>query len=580
LIPQNLPLERQALVRNLRVPRLPGSPAFVVALPLVVALIMSGFSARLTADDPAPPRPNVLVILADDLGYSDLGCYGGEIETPHLDALAAGGLRYTSFYNTARCWPTRAALLTGYYAQQVRRDALPTVPGGGARSQRPVWAPLLPHRLRPAGYRSYYSGKWHLDGTPAAGGFDLSYELMDQGRYFRATRHQKNGQELPATDDSDGYYSTVAIADHAIEQLSQHAGSHSAQPFFQYVAFTAPHFPLQALPKDIRKYADRYRVGWEVLRQQRWDRMRSTGLLSGSLSSVERTLGPPYAFPDDIKALGAGEVNLPLLWEELTEEQQNFQATKMAIHAAMIDRMDQEIGRILSQLREMNASENTLILFLSDNGASAEIMVRSDGHDPAAPMGSAATHLCLGPGWSSVSNTPFRRHKTWVHEGGISTPLIVNWPAGISEQGQFRRGAGHVIDIVPTILELAGVPSTEPTQDTSAPHLPGHSLVPSFSNDTPTPHQSLWWLHEGNRALLMGNWKLVAAKDQPWELYDLTTDRAEQQDLADVKPDVLETLQTEWDRLTNEFTLMAQRNPMPESASPNGRRKQKKSSAE
>jgi arylsulfatase A-like enzyme len=554
------------------VPRLPGSPAIVVTLTFVMALIVSGLQTRLNADDAAQSRPNVLVILADDLGYSDLGCYGGEIETPHLDALAAGGLRYTSFYNTARCWPTRAALLTGYYPQQVRRDALPTVPGGGSRAQRPVWAPLLPHRLRPAGYRSYCSGKWHLDGTPAAGGFDLSYELVDQGRYFRATRHQKNGQELPSTDGNDGYYSTVAIADHAIEQLSQHADSHSEQPFFQYVAFTAPHFPLQALPEDIRKYADRYRDGWEVLRQQRWDRMRSTGLLTGSLSPVERTLGPPYAFPDDIKALGAGEVALPVAWNELTEEQQNFQAMKMAIHAAMVDRMDQEIGRILSQLRQMNAIENTLILFLSDNGASAEIMVRSDGHDPTAPMGSAATHLCLGPGWSTVSNTPFRRHKTWVHEGGISTPLVVNWPSKISAHGEFRRGAGHVINIVPTILELAGIPSSEPTADTSAPELPGHSLVPSFSSDTPTPHKSLWWLHEGNRAVQMGNWKLVAAKDQPWELYDLTSDRAEQQNLADAKPDVVETLQTEWNRLTNEFTDLAQRNPMPKPASPKGLR--------
>ena len=550
-------------------PRLPGSPPIVVRLPFVVAFILSGLQKPLNADDAAQSRPNVLVILADDLGYSDLGCYGGEIDTPHLDALAAGGLRYTSFYNTARCWPTRAALLTGYYAQQVRRDALPTVPGGGARGQRPVWAPLLPVRLRPAGYRSYYSGKWHLDGTPAASGFDLSYELMDQGRYFRATRHQKNGQELPPTSNSDGSYSTVAIADHAIDQLSQHAASHPAQPFFQYVAFTAPHFPLQALPEDIRKYADRYRAGWEALRQQRWERMRSTGLLSGSLSPVERTLGPPYAFPDDIKALGAGEVSLPLPWDELTEEQQSFQAMKMAIHAAMVDRMDQEIGRILSQLRQMNAIENTLILFLSDNGASAEIMVRSDGHDPAAPMGSAATHLCLGPGWSTVSNTPFRRHKTWVHEGGISTPLIVNWPAKISARGEFRRRAGHVIDIVPTILELAGVPLPEPNADTSAPELPGHSLIPSFSNDTSTPHKSLWWLHEGNRAVQMGNWKLVAAKNQPWELYDLTTDRAEQQNLADVNPDVLETLQTEWNRLTNEFTELAQRNPIPEPAPSN-----------
>lgn len=508
-------------------------------------------------------RPNVLLILADDLGYSDLGCYGSEIDTPNLDSLAANGLRFTSFYNTARCWPTRAALLTGYYPQQVRRDALPTAPGGGApKFRRPKWAPLLPQMLKSAGYRSYYSGKWHIDGTPAEGGFDRSYELADQGRFFRPTRHLEDGKPLPAIKDGDSYYSTIAVADHAIKVLKEHATSHSDAPFFQYVAFTAPHFPLQALPEDIAKYAKRYSEGWDKLRDERWKKIQSLGLHSGHLSQVERQLGPPYAFPKDVEMLGPNEVTLPSVWTDLNAEQQQFQATKMAIHAAMVDRMDQEIGRILQQLRAMNAFENTLVLFLSDNGASAEMMVRDDGHDLKAPMGSAATHLCLGPGWSTVCNTPFRRHKTWVHEGGISTPLIAHWPAGISEQGELRHEPGHVIDIVPTILDIANTERANGSEDRETRPAPGVSLSPFFSSkqkDSGASDQqprAIWWLHEGNRALRIGGWKIVATKNQPWELYDVSVDRAEQHDLSATEPTRLKTLETEWNRMTEDFTVL------------------------
>ena len=508
----------------------------------------------------AASQPNVMIILADDLGYSDVGCYGSEIATPHLDQLAAQGLRYTAFYNTARCWPTRAALLTGYYPQQIHRDALPTVPGGaGPKFRRPAWAPLLPHLLKPLGYRNYYSGKWHVDGTPAEGGFDRSYELQDQGRYFHPQQHQEDGRPLPPVNSDAGYYSTIAIADHAIRCLKEHATGTPEKPFFQYVAFTAPHFPLHALPQDIAKYADRYLEGWEVIRQSRWNRMQSIGLVAGTLSEPERTLGPPYAFPEQVRKFGPAEIILPVAWVDLNDSQQRFQATKMAIHAAMVDRMDQEIGRIVEQLRAMQSLDNTLILFLSDNGASAEMMVRDDGHDSAASPGSAATHLCLGPGWSTVSNTPHRRHKTWVHEGGISTPLIAHWPAGIAARGELRHMPGHVIDIVPTIMELANGKLPLTSQDAEVPPSSGRSLAESFKTDTAATHQSLWWLHEGNRAIRMGHWKIVAAKDQPWELYDLTSDRAEQKDLSSVNPDVLSTLTNEWNRVTQEFTELSQR---------------------
>ena len=525
--------------------RLPSGFAFVMA-----AL----FAAAACAAD---VRPNIVVILADDLGYSDPGCYGSEIETPNLDRLAANGLRYTQFYNTARCWPTRAALLTGYYPQQVRRDALPTVPGGSApKFRRPDWAPLLPQLLKPQGYRSYYSGKWHIDGTPAEGGFEVSYELHDQGRYFRAANHEEDGQRLPPAQDGDGYYSTIAIADHAIRCLREHATSHATDPFFQYVAFTAPHFPLQALPQDIAKYAVRYNAGWEKARTARFERMKATGMITGQLSPFERSLGPPYPFPEQIEVLGPNEVILPAVWDELTEGQQKFQATKMAIHAAMIDRMDQEIGRIIAQLQAMSALDNTLILFLSDNGASAEIMVRGDGHDPTAAPGSAATHLCLGPGWSTVCNTPHRRHKTWVHEGGISTPLIAHWPAGIKARGDLRHNAGHVIDIVPTVLELTSAVRPEQGNASVRPNPPGLSLVPSFEPDGVVQHESLWWLHEDNRALRTGNWKIVAAKGEPWALYDLVTDRSEQHDLAETHAVRLQSMVRRWDELTDSFTKL------------------------
>lgn len=532
---------------------------------LVCALVFTGQSRVNAAEQPENNRPNLLIILADDLGYSDPGCYGSEIATPNLDQLANSGLRYTSFYNTARCWPTRASLLTGYYPQQIHRDALPGIPGGGApKFRRPVWAPLLPQLLGPAGYRCYYSGKWHIDGSPKEGGFHRSYELQDQGRFFRPSRHAEDGKQLPAVQDGDKYYSTIAIADHAIRCLKDHQQSNADAPFFQYVAFTAPHFPLQALPEDIAKYERRYIEGWEKTRAARWNRQRAMMFPDAGLSSPERTLGPPYPFPEQVRQYGPGEITVPKLWAELSPEQQKFQATKMAIHAAMVDRMDQEIGRLLGQLREMNALQNTVILFLSDNGASAEMMVRDDGHDPAAPMGSAATHLCLGPGWSTVSNTPFRRHKTWVHEGGISTPLIVHWPAGIPAKGELRQSPGHVVDVVPTLMELAGVEHPKEVDGKPVPASPGRSLVPTFKENTSVSRPPLWWLHEGNRALRSGNFKIVATKDAAWELYDLSTDRSEEQNLAESQPERLREMAAEWDGITAEFIELMKADPLPE----------------
>ncbi len=316
---------------------------------------------------------------------------------------------------------------------------------------------------------------------------------------------------------------------------------------------------MHALPQDIAKYQDKYLNGWDETRLARYARQKKMGLVNTPLSVLEREIGPPYAFPEAMKVLGPGEVNRPLPWSELNDEQKRFQATKMAIHAAMIDRMDQEIGRILSQLRAMKAFENTLIFFASDNGASAEIMVRNGGHDPTAAPGSAATYLCLGPGFSSSSNTPFRRHKTWVHEGGISTPLIAHWPQGILAKNELRHSPGHVIDISPTVLELAGIEQSTKFQGEPIPEAPGKSLVPTFAKDITIERECLWWLHEGNRAVRVGDWKLVAADGDPWELYNLKIDRAEQQNLASRMPDKVKELEQVWQNQTTSFTELAKK---------------------
>lgn len=497
---------------------------------------------------PLPARTNVVVILADDLGYSDLGCYGGEIRTPHLDALAARGLRFTQFYNTARCWPSRAALLTGHYAQSVRRDQVPGANFRGGQGTRQDWARLLPTRLAAAGYHSYHSGKWHIDGLPTANGFERSYSLDDHDRYFSPTRATRDGVALPPVPKDSGYYATVAVADHAIACLKEHAARHPGAPFFSYVAFTAPHFPLQALPEDIAKYRGVYDAGWESVRQARYDRQRRMGLVTAPLSAVETGIGPPYDFPEAIRRLGPDELNRPAPWASLTASQRAFQAAKMAVHAAMVDRMDQEIGRIVSQLRAMEALDDTLLLFLSDNGASAEMMVRGDGHDPSAPAGSAETFLSLGPGWSTVANTPNRRHKTWVHEGGISTACIAHWPKGLAARGGLTTAPAHLIDIVPTVLELAQAAPL--ATDAKAPAFPGRSLLPLLTRERVPERASLWWLHEGNAALRVGDWKIVKAKDDPWSLYDLANDRTEQRDLARENPAKVAELVREWERQT------------------------------
>lgn len=519
-------------------------------------IVLVQLSAPLSAQT---KHPNVVLILADDLGYSDLGCYGSEIATPHLDALAREGLRFTQFYNTARCWPSRAAILTGHYAQEVRRDTVPGVPSG-TQGKRPIWARLLPEMLKPIGYRTYHSGKWHIDSTPLASGFDRSYSLNDHDRHFAPHEHTQDDRALLPVAPGSGYYSSTAIADYAIRCLQEHAKHYATQPFFSFVAFTAPHFPVQAPPRDTARYRNKYLRGWDTMRMERWERMKKMGIGGSTLSAIEREIGPPYAFPEAMKQLGTNEVNKPLPWISLSPAQRKFQAGKMAVHAAMVHRMDREIGRILAQIRAMGTAEDTLVLFLSDNGASAEMMVRGDGHNPQASCGTGATFLCIGQGWSSMANTPFRRHKTWVHEGGISTPFIVSWPKRIAARSEMRHTPSHIIDLVPTILELVGSKPPEQWQGRPVPPALGKSLVPLFVKDGSISRDCLWWLHENNRALRVGDFKIVSTgAESAWELYDIQTDRSESKNLAAVMPDKVREMAALWSRMRDDFFATAQK---------------------
>ena len=528
------------------IPRRTGFP-FTVAIAALFAGIMVGSA---TAAD----RPNVLLIMVDDMGFSDPGCYGGEVDTPNLDALAAGGLRFTQFYNTARCWPTRAALMTGRYPHQAGH-AMMYGPGAPPAYQGTSRARglLISEMLGQAGYRNYHVGKWHLHSRNAAAerpdlakqtrgydaswplhrGFDRSYCVKTQNNFFNPNLMLDETRQVKRPGSNGDYYITEAFTDRTIAYLHEHARDHADEPFLLYLAHTAPHFPLHALPEDIERHRNRYRKGWDAIRRERLARQKQLGLLDCELS------------PRD---------ELAVAWDSLTPQQQDDWATRMAIHAGMVHCVDRGIGRIVEQLKKMGAFDDTLILFLSDNGASAEYIVRGDGHDPNASPGSGGTYLCLEAAWSNASNTPFRQHKMWTHEGGISTPLIAHWPNGLakSQRGQLTEQVGHVIDVVPTILDVAQATVPKELDGITAPPVTGRSLAPILSGKQRQAHEFLFWEHTGNKAIRRGDWKLVGEDGGAWELYNLKSDRSELHNLAVEQPQRVADLAKLWQAYADE----------------------------
>jgi arylsulfatase len=514
---------------------------------LVLASLAIALGSASAAD-----RPNVLLILADDLGYSDPGCFGGEIATPNLDRLAAGGLRFTHFYSATRCCPSRASLLTGLYPHQAGVGLMTGDQKlSGYRGTLQPNTVTIAEVLKTAGYRTFMAGKWHLASGPKRGptpidrGFD-DYFGMIEG--FRDFWDAKGYIRLPAGRPQRSYtngrfYATDAFTDHALDFLAD-ARTTPEQPFFLYLAFTAPHFPLHAPKDEIAKYKNTYSKGWDKLREERFEQQKKLGLVSPDTKLPPRS---DFETRTDFHRTGTNPA-----WDSLPADRRADLARRMAVYAAMVDRMDQNIGRVMDDLKKHDQLNNTLILFLSDNGACAEWdpfgfdggsgpkNVLHTGAD-LDRMGGPGTYHSYGSGWANVCNTPFRLYKHYCHEGGIASPLIAHWPKGIAAKGELREQVGHLIDVMPTCLDVSGAKYPE---GKTPPE--GKSLLPAFAGK-PLLRDYLAWEHEGNRAIRSGNWKLVARHDGPWELYDLNADPTELDDRSAKHPDRLKDLSTKWD---------------------------------
>ena len=533
-------------------------------------------------------RPNIIVILADDMGYSDIGCYGGEIKTPVLDSLAAGGLRFTQFYNTARCCPTRASLMTGLYSHQAGVGLMMNDSKlEGYRGQLNRKCMTMAEVLKGAGYSTYMSGKWHLtpylannlvsppkDNWPLQRGFDRFYgTIHGAGSFFDPNSLTRNNTYITPENDSEyrpeTYYYTDAISDNAVKYIREHD---TDKPFFMYVAYTAAHWPMHALEKDIAKYKGVYDEGWDAIREARYKKTRSLGLVDENCK-----LAP---------AVNPG-------WEN--EKEKAWRIRCMEVYAAMVDSMDQGIGRITGELKSRGQFENTLVFYMQDNGGCAEQYgLRSNQAKKLQPRAAMAKdelqtlmtprytrdgrpvltgHVMPGPAttaigydqpWANVSNTPFREYKHWVHEGGISTPLVVHWPAGITATNELRQQPGHLIDIMATCVEVAGATYPKSYQGHAIRPLEGRSLLPVFAGKK-IDRELLFWEHHGNCAIRVGDWKLVRKGTQSskeiknWELYDLSRDRSELNDLAAKKPELVKKLADQWEA----FALHAHVKPWP-----------------
>ena len=518
-------------------------------------------------------RPNILLIMADDVGFSDLGCYGSAIQTPNLDALAMGGVRFTQFYNTSRCCPTRASLLTGLYPHQAGIGHMTWTDRGleGYHATLNNHCATIAEVLRADGYRTYMAGKWHVtrfDGPeadpsqwPVQRGFEKFYgTIKGSGSFYDPISLCRQNTFITPENDPEyrpqEFYYTDAISDNAVKFLQKHKAESADKPFFLYVAYTAAHWPMQALEKDIAKYKGKFDGGYEPERQARLQRLKELGLIDSKWDAAP-TVGD---------------------WNAVDKK---WEARCMEVYAAMLDNMDQGIGRIVRELKRSGQLENTVIFFLQDNGACAEDNGRRpvkkspakkfqpmrpdelqtvaqphqtrDGRPvrkgPGVMPGGADTFVAYGENWANVSNTPFREYKHWVHEGGISTPLIVHWPAGIPSRrnGKLETQPGHLIDIMATCVALSGANYPKELHGEKIKPLQGVSLLPALEGKDLKRPEPIFWEHESNRAIREGNWKLVAKADQAWELYDMEQDRTEMHNLAAANPAKVKALAAKWD---------------------------------
>jgi len=539
------------------------------------------FTQQLAAE--STTHPNIVLILADDMGYSDIGCYGSEIETPVLDGLAENGLRFTQFYNTGRCCPTRASLLTGLYPHQAGIGHMMEDHGlDGYRGELNRRCMTIAEVLHLAGYGTYMTGKWHvtkqvkpdgaIDNWPLQRGFDRFYgTIHGAGSFFDPNSLTRDNTQIsPAADPEykpETYYYTDAISDHASRFISEHHAAHAAKPLFMYVAYTAAHWPMHALPQDIEKYNGKYDAGYAAFRESRLARMKQLGVV-----------------PADIQMSPQAED-----WDKV--QHREWELRCMEVYAAMVDRMDQGIGRIMNSLKKTNRYENTLILFMQDNGGCAETLGRTARKGleqrpkkPDAPMsadelqvnmipkksrdgwpviqgpevmpGPGDTYVAYGRGWANVSNTPFREYKHWVHEGGISTPLIAHWPAGIERRGELEHQPGHLIDVMATCVDAGSAEYPAEWKGQSITPLEGLSLLPAFKGRS-LEREAIYWEHEGNRAIRVGDWKLVAkGSTGPWELYNISVDRSELHNLAEHDMDRVTRLSAMWQQYAERANVL------------------------
>jgi arylsulfatase A-like enzyme len=485
-------------------------------------LALAIFPFTFTHAKEAPP--NILVIMVDDMGYSDIGCFGGEVNTPNIDKLAEEGLRFTQFYNTAKCHTTRAELLTGNYAYSI---------GDQSMEHGATFGEVL----RGANYRTIISGKWHQKPLPTERGFDRYYGLADGCcNFFNPGTEAREGEGKPGrkikgarrwaiedevimgyTNPDKKFYTTDAFTDYAIARLEEYKGED--KPFLLYLPYTAPHYPLHAWPEDIAKYRGKYRIGWDEIRKQRFERMKQMGIIG---ENHELTLRESKA------------------WDELSEEEKDAEDLKMAVYAAMIDRVDQNLGRLFGKLRELGEWDNTLILFLSDNGACKE----QPNTTPDIPPGPVKSYRTVSVGWANASNTPYRKFKSTDFEGGIRTPFIAHWPKVIKPgiTGQ----VGHLIDISATMTGISGATYPEEINGRKTKPPVGKSLLPIFQGKQREPHEEIFWHFGSANAVRQGNLKAVRQGKKPWELYDLEKDPTEMHDLAMEMPEKAKELGNMW----------------------------------